>query len=123
MAKNLRWVNFITKGVNPFTEHFGIFRANVPVSDDSATDINQNVFNVLNNHDEIYLAGQARTHCVANSLKQLLQIAPNLASKIVVLEDCMSNVAGLPTDFYDMVDGIYTNAIAQGVRYAKSTDI
>lgn len=123
MNKNLRWVNFINKGVNPFTEHFGIFRANVPVMDDPSTDINQGIFTTLSNHDEIYLAGQARSHCVANSLKQMLQIAPQLGSKIIVLEDCMSNVPGLPTDFYDMVDGIYTDAVSKGVRVARSTDI
>lgn len=121
MAKNLRWVNFINKGVNPFTEHFGIFRANIPIAADPSTSPNQAMFVTLNNYDEIYLAGQARSHCVANSLKQLLEIAPQLASKLVVLEDCMSNVPGLPADFYTYVDSIYADAVSKGVRIAKST--
>lgn len=121
--RNLKWVNFINKGVNPYTEHFGIFRANVPLSEDPSTQVNQGVFQTLNAHDVVYLAGQARTHCVANSLRQMLQIAPQLASKIVVLEDCMSNVAGLPTDFYNYVDSIYADAVKQGVRVEKSTNI
>src|SRR5688572_2598972 len=41
MNKNLKWVNFINKGVNPYTEHFGIFRANVPLSEDPSTQVNQ----------------------------------------------------------------------------------
>lgn len=121
--KNLKWVNFINKGTNPYTEHFGIFRANVPLNDDPSTQVNQGIFQTLNSHDVVFLAGQARTHCVANSLRQMLQISPQLASKIVVLEDCMSNVAGLPNDFYTYVDSIYEEAIKQGVRTAKSTDI
>lgn len=122
--KNLRWVNFITKGVNPFTEHFGIFRANIPVSDDAAnTDVNQGLFQAMNTYDEVLLAGQARTHCVANSLRQMISIAPQLASKLIVLNDCMSNVTGLPNDFYTMVDGIYNDACSKGVRMALSTDI
>lgn len=123
-AKNFRWVNFITKGVNPFTEHFGIFRANVPVPEDAVnTDINQALFNAMNTYDEIYLAGQARSHCVANSLRQLITIAPQLASKLIVLTDCMSDVQGLPPDFYQMVNNLYGDAISKGVREAKSVDI
>ena len=120
--KNKKWVNFINKGVNPFTEHFGIFRANVPMASDASTQVNQGVFVTLNNHDEIFLAVQARTHCDANSLRQLLQIAPYLAPKVIVLEDCMSDVGGLPNDFYESVDKIYADAYAMGVRKARSTD-
>lgn len=123
MNKNLKWVNFINKGVNPYTEHFGIFRANVPLNEDPSTQVNQGVFQVLNSHDVVYLAGQARTHCVANSLRQMIQIAPQLGPKIVVLEDCMSNVAGLPQDFYDYVDTMYADAVKAGVRVTTSTNV
>lgn len=123
MSKNLKWVNFINKGVNPYTEHFGIFRANVPLNEDPSTQVNQGIFTALNTHDTIYLAGQARTHCVANSLRQMLQISPQLSSKLVVLEDCMSDVQGLPTDFYDYVDSIYADAKAAGVKFEKSINI
>lgn len=123
MKKNLKWVNFINKGVNPYTEHFGIFRANVPMNSDPSTQVNQGVFQTLNAHDTIYLVGEARTHCVANSLRQMLQIAPQLASKIVVLEDCMSNVPGLPDDFYVYVDSIYEEAKKQGVQFTNSTNV
>lgn len=119
---NLRWVNYIRKGENPFTEHFGIFRANVPMASDPNTNVNQGIFQTLNTFDEIYLSGQARSHCVANSLKQLLEIAPNLASKLIIIEDTMSDVPGLPQDFYNYVQTIYDGAIAKGVRTIKSTD-
>lgn len=118
-----KWVNFINKGINPYTEHFGIFRANVPLNEDPATQVNQGIFQVLNSHDVVYLAGQARTHCVANSLKQMLEIAPQLANKLIVLEDCMSDVPGLPQDFYNHVDGMYKDATSKGVRVVKSKDI
>jgi nicotinamidase/pyrazinamidase len=123
MKKNIKWVNFIVKGVNPFTEHFGIFKANVPLQEDPNTQVNQGIFQTLNNHDVVYLTGEARSHCVANSLKQLLSIAPQLASKLVVLEDCMSDVTGLPADFYIYVQSIYDEAKNKGVQIVKSTDI
>lgn len=118
---NKDWPFFIVKGVNPKTEHFGIFRANVPRADDASTDINQGIFNSLNTFDEMYLAGQARSHCVANSLRQLMQLAPQIAPKLIVLEDCMSDVTNLPSDFYDGVNKIYDDARALGVRFEKST--
>lgn len=123
MNKNSRWVNFITKGVNPYTEHFGIFRANVPLPEDPATDVNQGIFQTLNEYNTVLLVGQARTHCVANSLRQIVQISPQLASKLVVVEDCMSDVPGLPSDFYVHVNSIYDDAVKAGVRLAKSTDL
>lgn len=123
MHRNKKWVSFIDKGVNPFTEHFGIFRANVPVTTDSTTQPNQSIFTVLRKADEIVIVGEARTHCVANSLKQMLQIAPDLATKIFVVEDCMSNVGGLPDDFYASVDKIYSDAVTQGVKIIKSSDL
>ena len=121
--KNLRWVNFINKGINPRTEHFGIFRANVPMVEDSNTQVNQGLFQNLNTFDNIFIAGQAKSHCVVNSLKQLLEIAPNLASKITVLEDCTSDVQGLPSDFYAKVDAIYADAKQKGVQFEKSVTV
>lgn len=123
MNQNSKWVNFINKGTNPYTEHFGIFRANVPVPEDPNTNVNQGIFSTMNDHDTIYLAGQARTHCVANSLRQITQLAPQLAPKLIVLTDCMSDVQGLPNDFYVYVQSIYDEAAKLGVQFAKSTDI
>jgi nicotinamidase/pyrazinamidase len=120
--KNLRWVNFINKGINPATEHFGIFRANVPIAQDPNTQVNQSLFQTLNTYDQIFIAGQARNFCVINSLKQLLEIAPNLAPKLVILEDCTSDVVGMPDDFCAKVDGLYANAKSLGVNFQKSTD-
>jgi nicotinamidase-related amidase len=122
MHRRKKWVNFITKGVNPYTEHFGIFRANVPDTSDPNTQVNQGIFQALNAHDELYLYGEARTHCVVNSLKQMLEIAPQLASKLYVVEDATSNVGGLPQDFYDHVDNLYKDAASKGVQFVKTTD-
>jgi nicotinamidase-related amidase len=73
-----RWVNVITKGSNPFTEHFGAFRANIPQANDTSTQISQSLLQQLNTLDVLYFTGEARSHCVANSLRQLFDDAPNL---------------------------------------------
>lgn len=108
-----------TKGTYPLSEHFGIFRANVPVTKHPETLINQRLINNLNNYSNIFLAGEAKSHCVANSLKQVIEIAPDLANKFIILEDCMSDVAGLGF----MGEPVYNKAKEIGIRFAKSIDI
>jgi nicotinamidase-related amidase len=117
-----RWVNVITKGSNPNTEHYGAFRANIEQADDPSTQLSQVLLNSLNELDQLFLAGEAQSHCVANSLKQLLDNAPDLIPKMVILEDTMSPVLGLPSGFYDGVKAIYDRAKTMGAKFAKTTD-
>jgi len=114
------WPNIITKGSNPFTEHFGAFRANIPHAQDPSTSLDFNLLNALMSMDEVIIAGEARSHCVANSLKQLVEEVPALAPKLVILEDCMSDVPNLPAAFYDQVQKIYDDAKAKGVRFVTT---
>lgn len=115
------WPNIITKGSNPYTEHFGAFRANIPMAQDPSTSLDFNLINALMSMDEVIIVGEARSHCVANSLRQLVQEAPSLAPKLVIFEDCMSDVPNLPADFYVGVQKIYDDAKAQGVRIETTT--
>ena len=113
------WKKKVTKGTNPYTEHFGAFRANVPYSWDNSTQANTPFLNLLSEFENVYLCGQARDYCVVNTLKQALEIAPQLASKINVLEDCMSNV-GASQDVLDRAQQIYDDAKKAGVRFTTS---
>jgi nicotinamidase-related amidase len=65
----------------------------------------------------IYIAGQARNFCVATSLKQLLNKAPQLAEKIIILDDCMSDVPG----FDGISDAVWEKAKNLGVRFSTTT--
>lgn len=112
-----KWINFVTKGSNPFTEHFGPWRANIPDPSDSSTQLNQTLLNNFLSYDEVIIAGEARSHCVANGLKQLLEEVPSLAPKMVLLTDCMSDVPGLPDGFYTEMNKIYEMAKQAGVRF------
>ncbi len=108
----------VAKGTFPFTEHFGAFRAQIPDATRPETQLNQALLKNLEMYQNIYLAGEAKSHCVANSLKQVLDEAPDLAHKIIVLEDTMSNVAGFET----LADPIYKKAEEMGVQFRKTTD-
>lgn len=115
-------VKFVTKGDNPYTEHFGAFRANIEMKEDPKTQFNQDLVDTLMKYDDVYLAGEARSHCVVNSLRQAVNEVPALAPKIILLEDCMSDVPGLPAGFYQQVADIYADAVSKGVRISKSTN-
>lgn len=116
----------VTKGTHPFTEHFGAFRAQVPIPGVESTNLNLPLLKTLSEYENVYLAGQAKSHCVATTLKQALEYAPELAKKIIVLEDCMSNVPGGPAagvTFEQLAQPIYDDARAKGVRFTTSTQV
>jgi nicotinamidase/pyrazinamidase len=118
-ARDGKFYQVITKGEYPLTEHFGIFRASIPVENQPETQLNRELIRMLEKYQNIYLAGEAKSHCVANSLKQAMEEAPDLARKFVILEDCMSDVTGMG----HLGVPIYTKAKAMGINFAISTDI
>ncbi|MBD2754797.1 cysteine hydrolase family protein [Spirosoma validum] len=109
----------VQKGLYPLSEHFGIFRAQVPDPDVPETQLNTSLLTDLERFDTIYLMGEAKSHCVANSLKQILDFAPSLVPRIVVVTDCMSDVTGLGY----LAGPIYAEAKARKVRFVKSDAI
>lgn len=109
----------VQKGLYPLTEHFGIFRAQVPDPAVAETQLNTDLIADLESFDTVYLMGEAKSHCVANSLKQMLDFAPGLLPKLVVVGDCMSDVTGLG----HLADAIFAEARGRGVRFAESTSL
>ncbi len=110
-------IKFINKGECTESEHFGIFESQVPIPNIPSTQYNLPLQKKLEEHDVIYIAGQARNFCVANSLKQLINKAPGLGKKIIILDDCTSNVPG----FDGIDDGIWETAKNLGVRFSTTT--
>ncbi len=87
--------NYVTKGSNPFTEHFGALMAEVPDPDDPTTQINTELVRSLEEADIIVFGGEALSHCVATTIRQIIAgfSDPAYVKKMVLLEDCTSNVA------------------------------
>ncbi len=90
---NFKTVNYIIKGSNPLTEHYSAVQADVPDPDDLSTHLNISLIDELQVSDEILLAGEARSHCLASTV---LDIANNMWEKniktMVLLEDATSDV-------------------------------
>lgn len=109
----------IVKGMNRLTEHFGVFQAQVPIENAPETKTDHAFLTELDNFDRVLIAGEARSHCVATSIKQIVQLAPKLIPKVVVLTDCMSDV----TNWGHLADPIFEEATGKGMQFTTSGEI
>lgn len=117
--ENARPYNLWFKGTNWYTEHYSIFKANVPYPNAPETGLNQELLRVLNQYDKVLLVGEAADFCVANSLNDILNETPDLAKKLIILDDCMSWI--IPNN--PIAVGIFNRAKTMGATFAKSVDI
>jgi len=94
-AATLRPVRKVFKGMNAWTENYSALQAEVPDPQDPDTQLNMELVRALDTADEIWIAGEASSHCVRATTEHL---AANLPSgrigKLVLLSDCMSPVPG-----------------------------
>jgi nicotinamidase/pyrazinamidase len=85
----------ITKGQNPWTEHYSALLAEVPDADDEATQLNDALLQRLSGADRILVAGEAGSHCVRATVSDLAeQLGTEGTRRITLLTDAMSPVAG-----------------------------
>lgn len=96
-------VDYVLKGDNPWTEHFSAVRAEVPDPDDPASDTNARLVEALKGADRVLIAGEAGSHCVANTVRDLADALGGAhVEKLVLIEDAISPVSGfehLQADF------------------------
>ena len=113
-------VNKVSKGSNPWTEHYSAVMAEVPDAEDPDTQLNQGFIALLKQADRIFITGEAGSHCVKATTEH---IADNFAKadlgKLVLLTDCMSPVTGFDAQY----EGFVRDMMARGLQVAKSTDV
>lgn len=111
-------VKRLVKGTDPLSEMYGIIKPEY----DTHGYVNIEFLDQLENYDKIIIAGEAKSHCVLETIKQILenfQNRPEVTRKIYILEDCMSNIPG----FEQISDDTFKNFVsAYGVNIVKSTD-
>jgi nicotinamidase/pyrazinamidase len=94
---NFATIDFVTKGVNTFTEHYGALMAEVPDPTDPSTQLNGQFLQVLQEADIVGIAGEASSHCVATTIQQIVDnIGDEHLKKLHILTDCMSPVPQTP---------------------------
>ncbi len=116
-AQTKGYYTIVRKGAYPYSEHFGAFKAEVVNPDFPETMFNYKLADELNKFDTIYIAGEAKSHCVVNTISQLFDTMPELVSKLVILEDAMGCVAG----FEHAADAVYQTAKDRGAKFADTS--
>lgn len=94
---------FVTKGQQETSEHFSIFRPEVEeLKGQRIGGFDDALLEQLLAYDRVYVFGQAKSHCVLSSLRDLKErLEPERAgelNKLHLLEDCMSPVPAPPLD-------------------------
>jgi len=116
------------KGNNPLTENYSILRPEVLQGDNGLTiaEMNTGLIQYLWEFDRVIIAGQAKSHCVAWTIADLLteiqQKDASLAKKVYLLEDCTSPVVvpGI-VDYTEQADEAFKRFAAAGMHLVKST--
>lgn len=121
---------FEIKGGNPLTENYSVLRPEVLDGPDgnSIAQKNASFIDKLLGFDAIIIAGQAKSHCVAwtidDLLTEILARDRKLAKKVYLLEDCTSPVV-VPgvVDFTEQADAAFQRFAAAGMNVVKSTQL
>ena len=121
--------DFHVKGNNPLTEHYSVLGPEVTVGPDGQpiAGKDQGLVEALLEFDAVIIAGQAKSHCVAWTIDDLLQGVlerdRTLASKVYLLEDCTTPVV-IPgiVDYTSAADAAFRRFVAAGMHVVHSID-
>lgn len=117
--KSFSMVDYVTKGSNFWTEHYSAVQADVPDSSDPDTMLNQRLITTLQNADMIGLAGEARSHCLANTVRDIADnFGEDNIKKLYLLEDATSDVPG----FENLGEQFVNDMIARGMNISNTVD-
>lgn len=132
MAALLRWegsqfanVDYLVKGTNSYTEHYGALMAEVPDPGDSSTGLNTDFLNVFAQADIVVVAGEAASHCVKATVEQIADnIGADQVKKFVLLTDAMSPVPQPPggPDFPAIAAQFMKDMVARGMQLSTTVD-
>jgi nicotinamidase-related amidase len=109
---------FIAKGQSPWTEMYGVIRAEY----DPTGFVNTAILDAVEQSDEVYIAGEASSHCVLASIAQIAEHFadhPDITRRLVLLDDCASPIPS----FEEETNKAF--AVLQekyGIRIMKSTE-
>lgn len=121
--------NFEIKGGNPLTENYSVLRPEVLTRPDGGALASKNsgFIEALLQYDALFIGGQAKSHCVAWTIDDLLAEIksrdPELAKKVWLLEDTTSPVVvpGI-IDFTDDANAAFDKFKSEGMN-VTTTDV
>lgn len=116
---------YVEKGRTIRTEYYGIFGAEIPDPEDPESGLNVTLLDAVMKHDKVYVAGEAKSHCVLETERQLVgrfANAPEMLKRLHFLKDCTSSVQHPAIDFDALANTELAAMERQGVQMVLSTD-
>jgi nicotinamidase-related amidase len=115
---------FEAKGRHPLTEHYSVLGPEVRTDARGETigERNAALVDHLAGFDAVIVAGQAKSHCVAWTVDDLLSDRPDIASRLYLLEDCTSPVVAGPVDYTEDAHDAFARFAEAGAHVVRSTD-
>jgi nicotinamidase-related amidase len=118
-ASGFRVVDYVEKGSSIWTEHYSAIRADVPDPADPSTLPNRRLLDSLAEADLTFVAGEASSHCVANTVRDLAgEMGDAFLHKVVLLTDATSAVTGFEANATDFL----REMTSRGMRTATTAD-
>ena len=115
----MRRVDYVTKGHNPWTEHYSGVMADVPDPEDATTQLNTGLIETLKKADIVLFSGQALDFCVANTVRDIARsFGAQNVRKMVLIEDTTSPVLGYGGETARFLQELRD----QGMQTAKAAD-
>lgn len=112
---------WIVKGDVPDTEFYSVVEPEVKRPNHPNGGLNVAFLTMLSAYSLIYVAGQARSHCVLETMASVMRYfatSPEVIAKFRFLDDCTSSIPG----FEQATDAAYKTFARQGLRIVQSTD-
>lgn len=133
-AARRRQTHFEVKGTAELTENYSVLSPEVTELGGQAVGaFNEAFFQRLLGFDRVYVFGQAKSHCVLSTLRDIQRHAEaadlSLLRRIFILEDAMSPVPAPPVeplpahlDFPKVAEAAMADFEAAGMRRVRTTD-
>lgn len=109
---------YIYKSANSFTEQYSVLRADVSMGEKDNIYASSRIAHTVATNDVILVAGEALSHCVANSLLDIAKYISKDLRKFVLLEDASSSVG----EFEYLAEIFLDRASDLGLRVMNTTD-
>jgi nicotinamidase-related amidase len=120
---------FQIKGDRPFTEHYSAIGPEVTEGPrgEALGRHNTAFIEELKRVDRMVIAGEAKSHCLAWTVSDLLsdvrKTDSSLTRKVYLLEDCTSPVVVPGADFTDQADDAFRSFAEAGMNVVQSTEL
>lgn len=116
----------LIKGSIPKTEHYSMLEPEVKVPTHPQGSLNMEFLDLVAQHDLVYIAGQAKSHCVLETVTSMMQhfeaAQPTFVQRLRLLTDCTSAVAHPEIDFDALADTALADFARRGLHLVESSD-